>query len=147
MSTWKTVLIRTSSGCMTWCKNLTKYLKIHLSCSSFKTLGIWLVKTKIRHAWECLNRINWKDKIDLIPPRMFIHVQKKLSLAFSWDIGASKLVQFNWPKAFWAITQNRERGIKNYKIFYLRLVLRNSKDKNISETLGNHNLRHFFSKH
>ena len=31
---------------------------------------------------------------------MFIHVQKKLSLAFSRDIGASKLVQFNWPKAF-----------------------------------------------
>ena len=50
-------------------------------------------------------------------------------------------------RAFWAITQKAEWAIKNSYIFCSRLVLKNSKDKNISQNLENPILGSFFSKY
>ena len=78
-----------------------------------------------------------KIKLTWYTLECLVTCKREHSIFISWDIGVLKLLQSDWPRAFWAITQNGEWGITNYKIFCSRLVLKNSKKKNFSENLGN----------
>ena len=87
-----------------------------------------LVLLKFQKSW---NLIVWNQKFTT--PKIVSSRAKKISKFISWYNRVSKLLQSEWGRVFWAITQNGECGIKNYYIFCWRLVLRNSKDKHFSE--------------